>query len=281
MEPITEFIDLVDSARCNLIFKSVVDGLSYQETATCNLKSASAGDQLLFSDGALVASTLNGLASDMLTLVDLAIANAIDVSAVDYIVLSSEAASPTKDASDVLTLVDSATVSQSKTVTSTLVLTDSATCVLENAVSASDGLTLKDTAGAYLSNPWKEVAPPEVASYYELISSVNSLDKVRLPSPKFGNSNTVTYKRINRESRGNALIIEGYPEWKPERLQRFEFDYMCPGQAHKLFEFMKRHVGLPIYADGVLVLLNKPDAELSQIGRQNRTIILDMLLCEP
>jgi hypothetical protein len=114
----------------------------------------------------------------------------------------------------------------------------------------------------------------------------NGSDTITLPMPIFGNSDTLSIDRINRRSRGNDLIIAGVPGWKPIKLQRFEWDYLREVESLKLMEFMKRNLGQRIavqgiYSDLKYVVFLKPDAELSQIGRDNRTITLDMQEVQP
>lgn len=114
-----------------------------------------------------------------------------------------------------------------------------------------------------------------------LTSSVNPSDVVTLSNPKFGNSDTINFKRVNRTSRGNDEIIAGYPQWHPTFLKKYEFDYMKESEAVAIYAFVKRHTGIPVFVTGLYgvtkkVLLLKPDVEISQVGVENRTIILDM-----
>lgn len=112
-------------------------------------------------------------------------------------------------------------------------------------------------------------------------SSVRSNDVVVLPNPKFGDGHTNTYKRINRTNRGNDQIIAGQTGWLPSRLRRMEWDYLLEKEADSIRAFMKRNTALPVFVKDQYdithkVVLLRPDAELSQIGRDNRTLILDM-----
>jgi hypothetical protein len=114
-------------------------------------------------------------------------------------------------------------------------------------------------------------------------SSVNPLDVIELPKPKFGDTHTINWKRINRTSRGNDLILD-VPDanWQPTFLHKYDFEYLKDSDKLKLKAFMSRHVGIPVIVEGVYdnetwtVIFLRPDAELAQVGRENRTITLDM-----
>lgn len=114
-----------------------------------------------------------------------------------------------------------------------------------------------------------------------LTSSVNPQDTLTLPNPKFGDSHTINFKRINRETRGNDLILRGESGWLPTELMKWEWDYLKEDEKYKLKAFVARHVGIPIntvdhYGVTHTMILLKPDTEFSQVGVENRTTILDM-----
>jgi hypothetical protein len=114
-----------------------------------------------------------------------------------------------------------------------------------------------------------------------LTSSVDSRDHLTLPNPKFGDSNTINFKRINRETRGNDLILRGESGWLPTELLRWEWEYLRDNEKILLKAFIARNVGLPVYTVdhyGVArtVVFLKPETEFSQVGVDNRTAALDM-----
>lgn len=114
-----------------------------------------------------------------------------------------------------------------------------------------------------------------------LTSSVNVADTLTLHNPKFGDSHTINFKRVNRETRGNDLILRGETGWLPTELMRWEWEYLKEDEKYKLKAFVERHVAIPVntvdhYSVARTVILLRPDAEFSQIGVDNRTVILDM-----
>lgn len=118
-------------------------------------------------------------------------------------------------------------------------------------------------------------------------SSVNSADILKLPNPKFGDQHTINWKRINRTSRGNDLILDT-PDanWKPTFLHKYEWEYLLQLQENALRAFVGRHVGIPVFLEGVYtneywkVVFLRPDAEFAQVGRENRGVTLDMQIVQ-
>lgn len=114
-----------------------------------------------------------------------------------------------------------------------------------------------------------------------LTSSENSSDTLTLDNPKFGDSYTINFKRINRETRGNDLILRGETGWLPTELMRWEWEYLKEDMKHLLKAFVARNIGVPVettdhYGVSRTVIFLRPDTEFSQIGVDNRTTILDM-----
>lgn len=117
-------------------------------------------------------------------------------------------------------------------------------------------------------------------------SSVVAGDILRLPNPKLGDSATINWKRINRTSRGNDLILD-VPDanWKPEFLVRFDWDYMKETEHEALKRFVTRHTGLPVfltdhYGQVKKVIFLRPDSEFPQVGRENWSTTLDMQIVQ-
>lgn len=107
-------------------------------------------------------------------------------------------------------------------------------------------------------------------------------DTIELPNPEFGDKDTINFKRVNRESRGNDLIIAGQAGWpSPTRLLNYEFQGLAEAKKELLKSFLARHVGIPVtltdhYGVQWYVIFLRPDAEFSQVGVENRTVTLDM-----
>lgn len=114
-------------------------------------------------------------------------------------------------------------------------------------------------------------------------SSVNPLDVVEFPNPKFGDAHTINWKRINRTSRGNDLILD-VPDanWTPTFLHKYDFEYLSEADQLRFRGFMGRHVAIPVFVEGIYenenwkVVFLRPDAERAHVGRENRTLTVDM-----
>lgn len=119
------------------------------------------------------------------------------------------------------------------------------------------------------------------------ISSLNAADTLSLPNPKLGDSHTINWKRINRTSRGNDLILD-VPDanWQPTFLHKYEWEYLKQTEEDALRGFVRRHVAIPVFLEGVYtneywkVIFLRPDTEFSQVGRENRTVTLDMQIVQ-
>lgn len=119
-----------------------------------------------------------------------------------------------------------------------------------------------------------------------LTSSVNAADVITLDNPKFGDDHSINFHRINRTSRGGDLILDvPDPNWKPTFLHRYEWEYLSEDQKQLLKAFVERHIAIPVFVTGIYgetwkVIFLKPDTEFSQVGRENRSVSLDMQIVQ-
>lgn len=114
------------------------------------------------------------------------------------------------------------------------------------------------------------------------VSSINGQDIIVMPNPKFGNNDTINFKRINRTSRGNDLIID-VPDanWKPTLLHKYEWEYLGENKLNAMKAFVARNIGYPVFVASLYgptwkVIFLRPDAEFAQVGVENRALTLDM-----
>lgn len=115
----------------------------------------------------------------------------------------------------------------------------------------------------------------------------NPLDFIELPNPKFGDTHTINFKRINRTSRGNDLILD-VPDanWTPVFMHRYDFEYLSDEKKLLFKAFVSRHVGLPVTVLGLYedeewkVIFLRPDMEFPQVGFENRTLSVDMQIVQ-
>lgn len=127
--------------------------------------------------------------------------------------------------------------------------------------------------------------PPPPANNVTFTSLFGLAPPVTFPAPKFGDSRTTNFKRINKTSRGDDIIISGEDNWHPTFLHKLEWEYLSERNLDKLRAFMKAHVGIPVsvhshYGETWKVIFLRPDVEFSQVGRENRTVTLDMQIVQ-
>lgn len=115
-------------------------------------------------------------------------------------------------------------------------------------------------------------------------STINPNDAMILPNPKFGDSHVIKFKRINRTTRGNDLILENPDpaDWTPTFLHKYDFEYLSEWEMNNFRAFIVRNLGVPVTVDGLYetdtwtVIFIQPDASFAHIGRDNRTTSVDM-----
>jgi hypothetical protein len=166
---------------------------------------------------------------------------------------------------DVLTFTDALVLQYlpSKTLNDSVALSDSSSCVLINRQAPS-------TTVGYI--------PPTV----ELnVSFVDGLETISVHCPDFNDSESITYKRLNLTSRGYTPIITGIAGWLPKRARKMTFTYLLESETIRIRRFWRRNAGKPvslhdIYGDVRTVILQNPEFEIAQVGRENRSLTLDL-----
>ena len=94
-------------------------------------------------------------------------------------------------------------------------------------------------------------------------------DYVTLRAPEFGNKDTLTFNRINRETRGGTLIIFANPMWPKTQTLALTFTGLRQIEVQDLLSFLGDHLGLEIglidwetrYWKGVITTTTNPVTE--------------------
>jgi hypothetical protein len=115
-------------------------------------------------------------------------------------------------------------------------------------------------------------------------STVNPMDSINLPNPKFGDTHAIKFKRINRTSRGNDLILVNPDpaDWTPTFIHKYDFEYLSAWEFDNFKAFILRNLGTPVTVLGLYltdtwtVIMIQPDAAFAHVGRENRTTVVDM-----
>ncbi len=276
---ITDFLTFDESFTPNIKSVNFGDVLEFSESMVNNIATQSISDVLQFVDRMDVSKTVHLGMSDTLVFVESTLPRVIYLEIFDTLAFTDQmVVDDGLYAKDILEYTEVWTVQLIRHgIRDTLDFTESMTYSQSRGLNTSDTLVFQDSMSVTLAH----CPCPTVPEQPHTVTFAVGGDIVILPMPKFGNSSTLLFKRINRVTRGNDLIVAGVPGWNPTRMQRYEWDYLTRDQAEAIFSFMKKYHGIPVnvtgvYSDTKSVILLKPDAELSQLGVDNRTLILDM-----
>lgn len=113
------------------------------------------------------------------------------------------------------------------------------------------------------------------------VTFTDGIITITLHCPDFNDTESTTYKRLNKVSRGNTPIITGIAGWLPRKARKMTFSYLKEIETDRIRAFWRRNAGLPvtltdIYGDVRTVILQNPEFEMANVGRFNRTITLDL-----
>lgn len=98
-----------------------------------------------------------------------------------------------------------------------------------------------------------------------------------LRNPEFRNQDTLSFNRINRETRGGTLIVFADPNWPKSQVLSMQVDFLKQSQVDDLLQFfldsLGKEVGLLDHENrqwrGIILT---PDAEVTHAGRENRSV---------
>ena len=98
-----------------------------------------------------------------------------------------------------------------------------------------------------------------------------------LRNPEFQNQDSLNFNRINRETRGGTLVVYADPNWPKAQSLTLTVSHLKQTQVDDLLDFLLESLGKEI---GLLDHENRqwrgiiltPDAEVSHVGRENRSV---------
>ena len=101
-----------------------------------------------------------------------------------------------------------------------------------------------------------------------------------LRNPDFRNQDSLNFNRINRETRGGTLVVYADPNWPKAQTLSLTISHLKQTQVDDLFDFLLESLGQEV---GLLDHENRqwrgiiltPDAEVSHVGRENRSVQLE------
>ena len=281
---IVDLLEFVDTVDCQLKYAAIEDQLFFFEQLTCNRVSATVSETLIYIEKITVQKFLNARVTDYLGFDD-RVTPRTSFGVVSDVLFFTDFPKRIPGINDNLVFTDTFSAFKSRFPTDNLAFVDSITTRINRSPTILDGsLGFDDSASAYIAGkPWFPIIEPFGLAETGGIRLTRQSRVVDLPAPKFGDVDTLTLKRINKTSRGNSLIVAKIPTWWNKTLKRFEWDYLRQNVFNDLQDFLNVNVGKPVLINGIytsdhtfVVIFLKPEAEFSQIGFDNYTVILDM-----
>lgn len=201
-------------------------------------------------------------------------------------------------ASDVITLVGSASGSVAKPMSDLLTLTDTVQKIFVFVRPMADSLGITDSAAAYLDqhgilcqyHPFIGAGPgPTIAATMPTLGSatltltypfVSPTTAVVLRNPQFGNVDRLSFDRINRETRGGTLIMFALSKWPKQQTMNVTVTALKRSQKDALLDLLNLSVGQDI---GLLDHENRqwrgivltPDAVVNNDSRGGYTVTFE------
>ena len=198
------------------------------------------------------------------------------------------------DAASILDLVQTVIVFNPREAENTIALTQAISVLGEFARAASNILNLTQTVGVRFDTINTCLYDPQVGtggiSTIAPVFGVATLTLTHpfvtptttlvLTNPNFGNTESLHFSRINRESRGGTLLIFRDPTWPERQALNITVDFLKEAQKASLLQFFQDSLGTEI---GLLDNENRqwkgivvnPDAEVTQVGKDNYSVTFE------
>lgn len=262
---IGDTINFLDSVLSNIQLSVATDSLVWDEYATWEygVRNESISDTLVFVDST-VPRSYSVLIDDFLILVDIVETPLAGLIFENITFSDNMIGYGSTLTTDTFTFTDEVTVQVLgiRTVTETLTFSDNMSSLAITAL-------IRDIPTGY-------VAPTEATQ----VTLQDSIETLHIDNPDFNDSDTITYKRINRTSRGYTPIITGITGWLPHSAKKMTFSYLFEADVNKIKAFWNRNIGKPVtltdmYGNSYTVILQNPEFEVAQVGRENRTLTMD------
>lgn len=279
-----EFVNFDDDSEAAQKYETMGDAINFVDSVSSHKFYESFSELLNFTDRIDYTAELAGDLTDTVTFTDEIYhkRGAMDEFIQFFDVMSAEI----NVMKDILTFSDVMSAERGSALSDTLTFDDLLTYDAILNVSPADILVLTDRFSGFSFNYHIPIiTPPAPSNSVVFTSSYDTSLTITLPAPKFGDSRTTNFKRVNKKSRGQSSIISGEDNWFPTFLRKLEWDYLSEDQVTGMQNFMKKHVAIPVtvlshYAETWKVIFVRPDVEFSQIGRENRSFTLDMQIVQ-
>lgn len=282
---VSQFVILEDSTTTNLKSLSVSHSLILSESLHQNLMPVDGANNLHLHDIAHVVKTQNLVASNAITFSMDAQPRVSMLDVEHSLLLWHLLKREVGPSTNALVLSQSVTVVPSKATNSSLVLTDVATVTVVRNRSVLQTVGLSHYVNVYKPArdwvPFPIVIPAPTDVRFYLAGVVDETFR----APLFGNTDELSFQRVNRRSRGGDLIIYRDNEWPATETLRLQFDFPCQSDADRLLNVIRQTIGRYIeytdHEDTVWTgVITNPDTTRVQSGRHtfNVEVVIEVEL---
>lgn len=245
------------------------------------------------------ASVQNQTIAEIITLLETA-GRRLGVS-VDEVISLVESTKPHPNAADVIALIEAAIAVKLQAPSDAIDWAEVVSIIGSFGRGVSETMTLTEAAAFFLSNPSLECTySPMIGSYsgsdytpppasgpvlgtgtltltYPYSSPTTTLV---LRNPEFGNSDKLTYNRLNQTTRGGTLTVFADPQWPKFKTRSFHVTGLSDAMADSLLQFLEDSLGQEI---GLLDwegrqwhgLITNPDTAISHEGDCDHSASID------
>jgi hypothetical protein len=281
---VDDLIVYADESQSNFRPGTLEDTITLSDSVFSNFSYFIAADLLRFNDAAFANWTRAVSASDSLVFTDTTVPRSYSVTVADFLILADVLDRPLHGKiADSFVLSDVAVMTRGSLAgPDALAFTETYVARIVKRTTPSDSLALSDSFSSVLLN---NLAPDQPVGYVpsgELytIHFIDALENIEVSDPDFNDTETIRYKRINRTTRGYTSIIEGIAGWPPFKTKKYTLSYLQISEVNRLRAFCRRNVGKPftltdMYGTSYSVIVQNPEFEPAQVGRENYSLTLD------
>jgi len=281
-----DYVTFADEADSNIKVEALGDALNFNESVSSNFIYCQIFDFFPIADSASPGASTHQTLSDTLTFSDVTVPRVLYLEINDLLFITDVLSQPLGGViREQLGLTDVAIMSVSKA-TQTDILTFTEVINVKNLAvrTISESLPLSDSLAVVLVNRIALDIPGGIVPVGTppgfTVTLTDSVETLTLSSPDFNDSDSVAYKRINKDTMGYTRIIAGVAGWTPKKAKKMTFSFLTEREVNQIRAFWKRNVGRPVtfvdmYGNSITAILQNPEFESAQVGPENRTVSMD------
>lgn len=277
---VSQFLIFDQEVDTNIKAFSVEHRLVLTEETDRNLLDAGAASVLHLSHLAEVNTTLNLEASNTLTFSQDSHPRVLVENVEQFLIMwhSAENSIP-PIVQQTLTITQSATYVKAKGMFDALTLTHSALFNITKALSVTHTLNLSQTVSVYKPSKQFVSYPITIADPIEVRFVLGDMDET-FKAPIMGNTNDLSFQRVNRRTRGGDLTIYRDPDWPITEVLSLTFSFTLEADADRLMQVIRSTTGRIInYYDHEghtwLGVIQNPETQKVQVSKNSYQVQLN------